>query len=183
MNRIIVIAGDLASGKSTLADNLKERFSFFCLKKDVYKELICDEIGFANRQENLKISHLTMKLLFLIAQEAMEEGIDLIFEANFHSHELAQITLLIKQFHYHSLFLNLTSDIEVLYQRFLKRVPSRHPAHLSGQLQDNFSNFKQYIEQSRDEIKDYSFYHLDTTNKESLITLNEVLLIMKENNF
>jgi len=183
MNKIIIIAGDLASGKSTLADHLKERFHFLCLKKDVYKELICNEIGFANRQENLKISHLTMNLLFLTVKQAMEEGINIIFEANFHAHELAQVASLINQFHYQSFFINLTGDMKILYQRFLNRVPSRHPAHLSGHLQDSFLNFKRYIEQSRDEIKNFLFHYFDTTNKEPLITFDEVLYVMKENGF
>ncbi|MFA7032406.1 MAG: AAA family ATPase [Bacilli bacterium] len=183
MNKIIVITGDLASGKSTLADHLKERFHFLCLKKDSYKELICNEIGFANRQENLKISHLTMNLLLLVAKQAMEEGINIIFEANFHANELAQVNSLINQFHYQSFFINLTAEMKVLYQRFLDRVPLRHAAHLSGHLQDSFLNFKQYIEQSRDETKDYLFHYFDTTNKGPLIIFDEVLYVMRENSF
>lgn len=183
MNRIIVIAGDLASGKSTLADNLKEHLHFLCLKKDVYKELICDEIGFANRDENLKISHLTMSLLFLTIQQAMEENIDVIIEANFHFNELETIISLISRFHYRSLFLNLSGDTEVLYQRFLERVPTRHPAHLSGNLQDSFLSFKQYIDKSREEIKRFSFHHIDTTNNDTLLTFHQVLEIIQQTGF
>ena len=56
MRNIILILGDLASGKSTLADSLSAKLNYICLKKDTFKENISDVIGFNNREENKKIS-------------------------------------------------------------------------------------------------------------------------------
>ena len=41
-NRLIIITGDLASGKSTLADALGKHLNVPVFKKDVIKEQYCD---------------------------------------------------------------------------------------------------------------------------------------------
>ena len=56
MKRIIVITGDLASGKSTLADSLSKVLSIPCFKKDTIKEKYCDIYGYKTREENRALS-------------------------------------------------------------------------------------------------------------------------------
>ena len=43
MSKVIVITGDLASGKSSLADSLSLRLNIPCFKKDVIKEKLVDK--------------------------------------------------------------------------------------------------------------------------------------------
>ena len=51
MSRLIIITGDLASGKSSLADSLSLRLNIPCFKKDVIKENLVDKYGFTTREE------------------------------------------------------------------------------------------------------------------------------------
>ena len=55
MKKVVLITGDLAAGKSTLADNLSKTLNFTCIKKDCVKEIICDSVGFSTREENKRI--------------------------------------------------------------------------------------------------------------------------------
>lgn len=183
MKKIIVIAGDLASGKSTLADNLSDKLHFIALKKDPYKEIIVDKMSFSSREENKKISELTMDIIFFTALNAMKVGEDLIIEANFHHEELIRLEKLIALYHYQVCYLFLTGDLSVLYQRFLARVPYRHKAHLSAGLQNDFTLFSQYILDSRKDVQGFSFHPIDTTNIDKITVLQTALNILKKEDF
>ena len=42
MNKLIIISGDLASGKSTLSKSLGDYLSYVVINKDELKEIECD---------------------------------------------------------------------------------------------------------------------------------------------
>ena len=56
MSKLLLIMGDLATGKSTFANILAGRYGISIFGKDTIKEVLGDTIGFANREENLKLS-------------------------------------------------------------------------------------------------------------------------------
>ena len=56
MSKLILITGDLATGKSTLAKNLSKKLLINCFTKDDIKEKFCDMYGFRNREENRQMS-------------------------------------------------------------------------------------------------------------------------------
>ena len=56
MHKLILITGDLASGKSTLAASLSESLSIPYFTKDSLKEIACDAIGYSSREENRRLS-------------------------------------------------------------------------------------------------------------------------------
>ena len=56
MNKLLLIMGDLATGKSSFAEILSRRYQTNMFGKDSIKEVLGDTIGFANREENLKLS-------------------------------------------------------------------------------------------------------------------------------
>ena len=71
MSKLLLIMGDLATGKSTFANMLSQRYSVSMFGKDTIKEVLGDTIGFTNREENLKLSKATMELMmFLFAEYA-----------------------------------------------------------------------------------------------------------------
>jgi predicted kinase len=164
MKKIIVILGDIASGKSTLADSIKEDTHFKCLKKDVIKECLADQIGFSSREENLKLSHLAMDIMFNTSEVAMTCELGLILEANFHSPDIKRLQKLIEKYQYQSIFICLTADLQTLYNRFLSRVPTRHKAHLIMNLHHDFQAFSNYVISSREDIKEWSFSTFDVSN-------------------
>ena len=181
MKKIIVILGDIASGKSTLADSIKEDTHFKCLKKDVIKECLADQIGFSSREENLKLSHLAMDIMFNTSEVAMTCELDLILEANFHSPDIKRLQKLIEKYQYQSIFICLNADLEILYNRFLSRVPTRHKAHLSMNLHHSFQAFSNYVITSREDIKEWIFPTFDVTKLSQEQLYRKVKdLLMKE---
>jgi len=149
MKKLLIITGDLATGKSTFAGLLTHRYgtSVFC--KDKIKEILGDTIGFANREENLRLSRATMEIMTHIFSQIAPLGKDLILEANFRSGELKRLHKIAAENGYEVLTLVLRGHVDILYLRFMNRInnENRHSVHISGF--DGFTSFNDYIEKSR----------------------------------
>lgn len=52
MKKLLLITGDIATGKSTFANILSKRYHTNMFFKDSIKEVLGDTIGFSNREEN-----------------------------------------------------------------------------------------------------------------------------------
>ena len=149
MKKLILILGDLASGKSTFADILSEKHLIPSLKKDVIKELLGDTIGFANREENLRLSAATFEIMLHSFDRISMTGGDIILESNFREKELDQLLTLAKSRGYEVLTIYLTAKCEILYKRFLDRIKKgRHPVHLTTGFND-YEGFVRYVEGQR----------------------------------
>ena len=152
MKKLLLITGDLATGKSTFANILSKRYDTNVFFKDSIKEVLGDTIGFANREENKKLSNVTMELMFFIFEEFGKLNKNLILESNFHTTELERLHKLAFKNNYEVLTIVLRGNVEILYKRYLNRMynENRHPVHLSTTL-DVFDDFKGYTEHSRTE--------------------------------
>lgn len=152
MKKLLLIMGDLACGKSTFANLLSIRYNINVFGKDSIKEVLGDTIGFANREENLKLSRATMELMFFLFSEFTKLNKPMILESNFHTKELENLHQIASEQGYEVLTLVLRGDAELLHQRYLHRMQNekRHPVHLSTTL-DVFEDFKAYIEHTRKE--------------------------------
>ncbi len=152
MKKLLLIMGDLATGKSTFANILSKRYDTNVFFKDSIKEVLGDTIGFSNREENKKLSNATMELMCFIFSEFGKLHKNLILESNFHTIELEKLHKLAFEDNYEVLTLVLRGDIEILYKRYLNRMynENRHPVHLSTTL-DVFDDFKRYTEYLRTE--------------------------------
>ena len=160
MKKLLLIMGDLATGKSTFANILSERYDTNVFFKDSIKEVLGDTIGFSNREENKKLSNATMELIFFIFSEFGKLNKDLILESNFHTIELERLHKMAFENNYEVFTIVLRGDVEILYKRYLNRMynENRHPVHLSTTL-DVFDDFKGYIEYLRTEkIPDNTIY-------------------------
>ena len=91
MKHLILILGDLASGKSTFADILSEKHGIPAIKKDRIKEILADTVGFETREENLGLSRATFEIMLHTLENVARVGGDLILEANFREAELKRI--------------------------------------------------------------------------------------------
>lgn len=153
MPKLIVIMGDLAAGKSTFSNKLSKRYQWNVFNKDTIKEVLGDTIGFANREENLKLSKATVELMLFLFSEFCKLDKSLILESNFHKTELDKIKEIAEKYKYDVLILMLRGDMDILHQRFLnrKKNENRHPVHLSASL-DDYTDFCNYIERARNEI-------------------------------
>lgn len=181
MQKLIIITGDLAAGKTTLASSLSAELNIPYIVKDTLKEIACDEIGYSSREENRALSIVAVKdMLYFFKQIAMTGG-DLIAEANFRNDELMNFKSLAEQYGYHVLLLVLTGDDALLYQRFLDRLPSRHIAHKSLNLDWSLERFTNYLNELRS--IDYCFepFFIDMSDLDEDEVVNEALNIIREN--
>ena len=63
MKKLIIITGDLATGKSTFADILGQKYQIPAFHKDAVKEVLSETFPFKDRSENLKLSKATMDIM------------------------------------------------------------------------------------------------------------------------
>lgn len=152
MKKILVITGDLATGKTSYSKLLSARYQALVYNKDTIKEVLGDTIGFANREENLKLSKATMQLMFFLTRNCIALGQDVILEANFHEQELNSLVEIAKEGNYSILTLRLFGDDRLLHSRYLNRIhnENRHPVHLSTTF-EIFEDFQAYLIRSRKE--------------------------------
>lgn len=152
MKKLLLVTGDLATGKSTFSDLISDKYRINIFHKDTIKEVLGDTIGFANREENLKLSKATMELMFFIFTEFTKKGSPLILESNFHQADIEKFQRIAIENGYEVMTLVFRGDIEILHKRYLNRMynESRHPVHLSTTFHI-FEDFENYIKKSREE--------------------------------
>ena len=178
MRNLIIISGDLASGKSTLAASLSAELNIAYIIKDTLKEIACDAIGYSSREENRKLSiSATDSMIYFLKQTAMV-GNPLIMEANFRHEEIVKIKAIAEENNYQVLLFCLKGDINLLYQRFLDRLTNRHIAHQSLHLDYSLERFASYIEDIRNEDLIYPAYQIDMTDLDEEEVVNEALNII-----
>ena len=179
MKRLIIISGDLAAGKSTLANNLSNSLNIPCFIKDNVKELACDIIGFQNRDENKLISKASVAMMIYSFSQLAKTGYDAILEANFRENELKDILDIANNYSYKTAKIMLYGDLEILYHRFLERLPYRNPAHKSLHLDNSFSDY----EKVNLDFRNYctkDFIKIDSTKLNELEILNESIKIVED---
>ena len=143
MKKLLLITGDIATGKSTFAQILSKRYNVNLFFKDSIKEVLSDTIGFSDRNENKKLSVASVNLMFFIFSEFAKLNKNLILEANFHSNELNSLCKLADENGYDVLTIALYGNAEILHKRYVNRKnnQNRHPVHLSTSIED-FDEFK-----------------------------------------
>jgi len=184
MKKLLLIMGDLATGKSTFANILSQRYETNVFFKDSIKEVLGDTIGFSNREENLKLSKTTIELMFFIFSEFGKLNKNLILESNFHTAELERLHELAQEYNYEVLTLVLRGDVEILHKRYLNRIQNenRHPVHLSTTL-DVFDDFKGCTEYLRSAIIPGNTVNINAnefsyqTDKEILAKIDEFMKV------
>ena len=149
MNKLLLITGDIAAGKTTFSQILSERYHVAVFQKDTVKEILGDHIGFHNREENKKLSDATIAIMCHTFSQIAKTGNSVILEANFHEVEQQKLHEIARENQYEVLTLVLRGDEEVLYQRYLHRMneEQRHPVHLSTTLhiREDFFRTAKYI--------------------------------------
>jgi len=128
---IIFVSGLLAAGKTTLSKYLSEQLHVLLINKDYVKEILCDTVGFTNREENLKLSNATHQIMRHIAENSMKIGLPIILESNFNPSDAVYFEDEIQRYGYKPITIQLTGDKKVLYERFMERWQDRHWGHKS----------------------------------------------------
>lgn len=145
----ILIAGMPASGKSTMAKAIAEKWKLPVISKDSIKELLFDNIGFRSRAEKVSLGIASMEIMYYVAAQLMKAGQPFIMENNFENSSERGIKTLLKKYQYPALTITLTGDSKEIYRRFRERdiSPDRHRGHV---VNDCFPEKKEH---SSEEIK------------------------------
>ena len=183
MSKVVLILGDLAAGKSTLADNLSAKTNYVCLKKDIIKENLSNVIGFSNREENRKLSIASVDIMTYVLENILKVNGNAILEANFRSNEINSISSLVKRYDAKLEIVYLYGEYSIIYKRFIERVPYRNKTHLSMNLDKDFDAFKAYINEIRNDVANIKAFKIDTSNLDEKEVLNKVITYLKEINF
>lgn len=153
MQKLLLITGDIAAGKSTFSQILARRYRVAVFQKDTIKEILGDHIGFRNREENKMLSDTTIELMCHVFSRIASTGNSVILEANFHENELKKLHSIAEENCYEVSTLVLRGDPEVLYHRYMHRMneENRHPVHLSTTLdvKDNFFRSAEWIRKEK----------------------------------
>lgn len=134
MKKLVLVMGHLAALKSTVAKQLSKDLDLICLNKDDMKEVLADTIGFADRKQNLLLSKAVSSLFIHLMERILTHHEGLILESNFKPEEISSLLETARKLNFDVYALFMTGDPQVLYQRYVKRQPSRHPAHTSAGL-------------------------------------------------
>ncbi len=183
MNKLILVNGDIATGKSHFALLLSERFNLPLFTKDEYKERLADQSPCSTYQESHLLSIKAMDMLVDVFIKNARENADLILEANFHEDYLKKISTIANKYNYQILNLNLVGSPEILFQRYVNRRDheTRHPVHAINMLND-YQSFKKYCEDRKKEKMIGEIIEIDTddfsyqSNEELLNRIKEFLL-------
>lgn len=129
-NKLIVIQGYLASGKSTFARRLSNALGVPCFVKDTFKSALCESISLENREESSRFSAVTFDGMLYITERMLETGQPLILEGNFtpagakKKDEAGALRELLRRYGCPSLTFRFTGNTHVLYERFTAREKS-----------------------------------------------------------
>ena len=128
----ILVAGMMASGKTTIAEKLAKELKIPLLSKDSIKEILFDDLGFHSRAEKNQLGIAAMNMMYYAAAQMMKQNLPFILENNFEDLSVPQLMKILNRYHYDGITLRLTGNPEVLYRRFAARdlSPERHRGHV-----------------------------------------------------
>jgi predicted kinase len=140
-NKLILIAGHSAAGKSTFARKLSEILKVPCFSKDAVKEAMANGFGSDSEQLQVKGSAAAISLMLHIAECFLQNGKICVLESNFFPPQNEQIERLLVRYEAICLTFLFIGDMEVLWERYGQREAERHWVHnFVGQSKDRFIN-------------------------------------------
>ena len=174
MKKIILMGGDLASGKSTYSNIIGEKLDVLVINKDNLKEILGDTIIVNNREENKKLSVISFDLICYLIKKNKNS---IVIESNFKPYEMDVLNDLFKEYNYDVLSLVFKGNNDVLHKRFLNRLnENRHYVHKS----QDFTNIDDFIK-TLDELRSVKYpgkvISIDSTNfdyQKDEILFNEI---------
>lgn len=139
-NKLIVITGYLASGKSTFARTLSTRLRVPCFIKDTMKIALCESLGPISKTESSRFSAITFDGMLYAAERLLEVGQPAILEGNFvpaglkKTDESGEIRALAGQCGAETLTFFFRGDTRILHPRYLAReqTPERGEVNKMG---------------------------------------------------
>lgn len=126
-NKIIIVEGYLASGKSTFALKLSESLKIPYFIKDTFKIALCENISVNDRGESSRFSTVTFDAMMYAAERLLEVGYPVIIEGNFAPEGVKRvdeskiIRRIINKYSCEPLDFKFSGNTQILHRRFIER--------------------------------------------------------------
>jgi predicted kinase len=130
---VLLITGAPASGKTTVGRRLARELGLAYLSKDLFKEVLFDELGWQDRAWSKKVGGASMRLLYACADELLRVGQSVALESNFYSRwDTEPLQALIQRHASRVVQVLCVAPGPVLAERYKQRAFSgeRHPGHV-----------------------------------------------------
>lgn len=178
MKKLILMGGDLASGKSTFANMLGEELGILVINKDNLKEILGDTIKVTTREENKKLSVISFDLMCYLLKKNQKDTI--ILESNFKPYEMEVLKKLVEEYNYDVLSLVFRGDNIILHERFQKRLnENRHYVHKS----QDFTNIDDFIK-TLEELRAVKYIgEVINIDSSDFSYQNDIQIVIKITNF
>ena len=139
-NKIIIVEGYLASGKSTFALKLSESLKIPYFIKDTFKIALCENISVNDRNESSRFSAVTFDAMMYAIERLFEVGYPVIIEGNFVPEGVKRIDEskiirgIINKYSCKPLVFKFSGDTKILHRRFIERerLPERGQVNKMG---------------------------------------------------
>jgi len=143
-NKIIIVGGYCATGKSTFSRKLSCLLNIPCFNKDIIKEVLGDGLSPQDNMMDKKGSNTTFLLMLHIAEQFLMTDKICILESNFKMNESELIKKLLEKYDYECLTYIFKGDLEILFKRYMERVKNgkRHWVHVT--FGENPEEFQKY---------------------------------------
>ncbi|MFP4287005.1 MAG: AAA family ATPase [Candidatus Izemoplasmataceae bacterium] len=163
MKHVLIITGQLASLKTTIAKRLATDLKALLLCKDDLKEALAKSIKTKTREENKTLSQATFNIMHEVLKKSLIHNHPVIVEGNFKADEYNLLKDSLNHMDITMITLYLHGNIDELYSRYLNREKSRHDTHKSiGTMnKSTFSESMDYYEGVYGTLK--SIMKIDTT--------------------
>ena len=166
---IVIITGDLASGKTSYGIKISNTLGIPFFSKDKIKEVLYDSISGGNDldyESKRKIGSTSYDIFYYIIEEQMKSGMPLVAESNFTEESIPTIKELLTKYNYKCVTVKFTGDLHVLHERFIKREYSdeRHSGLFSNGKFDNYEVFESRASVLRNFKIDDNEIIVDTTD-------------------
>jgi len=168
-NKIILVSGYAATGKSTFSRKLAQELNIPCFNKDTIKEVLGDGFGSESGEVFKKGSYVTFILMLHIAECFMQAERICILESNFKVKEIEEIIKLLEKYNGECFLFRFICDLNVAYDRYITRdnAGERHWVHKGA---GDIEGFKQTMSErfGLDDVEIANKIDVDTTSFENV---------------
>ncbi|MCB9151860.1 MAG: ATP-binding protein [Caldilineaceae bacterium] len=135
--RVVIVTGPPAAGKTTLARQLATALDWPFLYKDGINEMLFDGLGFSDRAWSQKLGSVTWDVMLHFTELLIHSGGSFVVEGNFtEQHHAERFKQWREKYDCRYRQIHCDADVDVLYERYCARVESgeRHPGHVDHSL-------------------------------------------------
>lgn len=132
-NILIILAGYPATGKTYIIEQLNKKMKDLeSISIDEIEEKLYEYYGFKNSSEKKALYNKSFEEFYKVLEELMIQNKDIAIDYPFSYLQYDKLKYLVDKYGYKALTIRLVGDIEIIFQRRVKRDlnENRHPAHL-----------------------------------------------------